>query len=104
MLRRSRPDTNQQTERADADLKRVWLHCLYCEMDCLTEIQNYGGLDLWNKNHIKKTDNILVVCMPEYFQEDECMVMEKRCLKIEVDSRLLKRVWLHTLSIAKWTA
>ena len=33
-----------------------------------------------------------MVCTPEYFQEDECMVMEKKHSMIEVDSWLLQKI------------
>ena len=52
MLRRSRPDTNQQTERANADLKRVWLHCLLRNglLDRDSKLQGTGSLEReWHK-------------------------------------------------------
>lgn len=71
---------------------REYGYIVYCEMDCLTEIRNCGGLDLWKEKHIRQSDNVLVVCTPEYFQEDEYVVMEKKHSKIEVDSRLLRKI------------
>ena len=57
-----------------------------------------GGISMWKEAHIKKSENILVICTPEYYQDDNGALMEGKRSKIGVDRRLLRDIHYGTES------
>ena len=55
-----------------------------------------GGISMWKEAHIKRAENILVICTPEYYQDYERALMEGRSSRIEVDRRLLHAIHYST--------
>lgn len=68
-------------------------YTVYFPPFCDHEIRRCGGLDFWKEECIRKSEDIVVVCTPEYLQEDKRRNEGKRRnTKIEVDSRLLREI------------
>lgn len=67
-------------------------YTVYYDKYCSTEIQQYGGINFWKEAHIRKAETILVICTPEYYEDDENALMERGSSKIEVDRKLLRSI------------
>ena len=65
---------------------------VYYDKCSSVEIQRCGGLDLWKESCIRRAENILVICTPEYFREDERALMENKNSRIEVDRKMLRAI------------
>ena len=65
---------------------------VYYDKYCATDIQQCGGLSLWQEKHIRKAETILVICTPEYFEDDENALMDRGTSKIPVDRKLLRSI------------
>ena len=71
---------------------RLYGYTVYYDKYYATEIQQCGGINLWKEKHIRKAETILVICTPEYFEDDENALMERGHSKIEVDRKLLRDI------------
>ena len=67
-------------------------YTIYYDKYCTEGVRKCGGVDLWKEAHIRKSENILVICTPEYFQDDEMALMEQKDSKIAVDRKLLRSI------------
>ena len=95
------PEANRRFKRQIKDLaqllRRQRYTVFYDEFYTKREIRRYGGLDCWKERCILEAENILVVCTPQYFDED-CMLsnpdLRQRITKspLEVDCKLLRTV------------
>lgn len=95
------PEANRRFKRQIKDLaqllRRQRYTVFYDEFYSKREIRRYGGLDCWKERCISEAENVLVVCTPQYFDED-CMLsnpdLRQRITKspLEVDCKLLRTV------------
>lgn len=67
-------------------------YTVYYDQHCDVEIRNHGGVDLWKEAHIKKCENILVICTPEYYQDDDRALMKREQSRVEVDRKMLRSI------------
>lgn len=67
-------------------------YTIYYDEYCTEGVRKCGGMDLWKEAHIRKSENILVICTPEYFQDDEMALMQQKDSKIAVDRKLLRSI------------
>ena len=67
-------------------------YTIYYDKCCTEDVRKCGGVDLWKETHIRKSENILVICTLEYFQDDERALMEHKDSKIAVDRKLLRSI------------
>ena len=67
-------------------------YTIYYDKYCMEDVRKCGGVDLWKERHIRKSENILVICTPEYFQDDDMALMENKDSKIAVDRKLLRTI------------
>ena len=75
-----------------ANFLRQYDYTVYYDKYCATDIQQCGGLGLWQEKHIRKAETILVICTPEYFEDDEKALMDRDASKIPVDRKLLRSI------------
>jgi hypothetical protein len=88
------PKDGEQAKQLD-DLTtylRQYDYTVYYDKYCARDIQQCGGINLWKEKHIRRAETILVICTPEYFEDDENALMERGHSKIEVDRKLLRSI------------
>ena len=88
------PKDGKQAKQLD-DLTthlRQYGYNIYYDKYCTRDIQQCGGLCLWQEKHIRKAETILVICTPEYFEDDENALMKGSDSKIPVDRKLLRSI------------
>lgn len=62
---------------------------------CKSEIKRHGGIDRWKERCIEKAENIIVVCTPKYYNEDQMLSDPNTRVQrpqINVDSVLLRGI------------
>lgn len=68
---------------------------------CEKEIRQFGGINNWKESCIQRSENIVVVCTPNYYREDckwpsnnrgQGLDLPSRSSKIQVDSHLLRQL------------
>ena len=70
-------------------------YTVYFEPFCTHEIRQCGGLNCWKEVCIKRSDDIVIICTPDYFKEDQKM-LERIQSKIAVESHLLRQLAYST--------
>ena len=85
-----------------AEMIRHQGYTVYFKPFCDLEIRRFGGVNNWKEFYIQRSENIVVVCTPNYCQEDckwvlnshspRGMDLTSKPSKIEVDSRLLRQL------------
>ncbi len=64
---------------------------VYYKPFCEQEIRNVGGINAWREHCIQRSENIIVVCTPTYYQEDSKYISQSiKTSKISLDSQLLR--------------
>ena len=71
---------------------REYSYTVYYDELCEVEVRKLGGLDMWKEAHIRRAENILVICTPEYYQDDYRALMENKRSRIAVDRKLLRAI------------
>ena len=88
-------DAGQKQSKQLEDLTnylRQYGYTVYYDKFFKVQIQQYGGVNLWKEAHISKSETILVICTPEFYQDDEKALMERERSKIEVDRKMLRSI------------
>lgn len=88
------PRDGEQAKQLDDLTKylRQYDYTVYYDKYCARDIQQCGGINLWKEKHIRKAETILVICTPEYFEDDENALMDRGDSKIPVDRKLLRSI------------
>ena len=88
------PKNSEQARHLDelTEYLRSYGYTVYYDKYFDREIQQCGGVSLWKEKHIRKAETILVICTPEYFEDDENATMKGGYSKIEVDRKLLRSI------------
>ena len=88
------PKDGEQARHLDelTEYLRSYGYTVYYDKYFDREIQQCGGVGLWKEKHIRKAETILVICTPEYFEDDENATMKGGYSKIEVDRKLLRSI------------
>ena len=88
------PRDGKQAKQLDDLTNHLRQHgySVYYDKYCDRDIQQCGGLGLWQEKHIRKAETILVICTPEYFEDDENALMNGSDSKIPVDRKLLRSI------------
>ena len=88
------PKDGKQVKQLDnlTNFLRQYDYTVYYDKYCATDIQQCGGLCLWQEKHIRKAETILVICTPEYYEDDENALMDRGASKIPVDRKLLRSI------------
>ena len=88
------PRDGEQAKQLDnlTSFLRQFGYTVYYDKYCTRDIQQCGGLGLWQEKHIRKAETILVICTPEYYEDDEHALMTRGASKIPVDRKLLRSI------------
>lgn len=88
------PKDGEQARHLDelTEYLRSYGYTVYYDKYFDREIQQCGGVGLWKEKHIRTSETILVICTPEYFEDDENATMKGGYSKIEVDRKLLRSI------------